>query len=80
MKTQTKHTPGPWEVNIGYGINIQYKDKVTIRALPETEANARLIAAAPELLAQLKIEHGFESCAYRPCYVCTLIAKAEGKS
>lgn len=67
MKTESKvttHTPGPWEVNVGtvqvhvYGQGgkvvsmprIEYlRDKPV--ATPEELANARLIAAAPELLA-----------------------------
>lgn len=58
-----KHTPGPWAVN---PINAQvdaFKDgeaipvcrmlwPTTERSAAETEANAHLIAAAPELLAE----------------------------
>ena len=74
MKTETKHTPGPWENGYGYGVtgpttprvggpccdhDIPY---VVVRVGTEVlaivpgvakeiaEANARLIAAAPELL------------------------------
>jgi hypothetical protein len=57
----TKHTPGPWHVN---GRSIDSIDRRTVattegiyrreRGRPEEqEANARLIAAAPELLAAL---------------------------
>lgn len=56
-----KHTPGPWSQD-KYG-NVISADKETIkvegvslsgRSTEETRANARLIAAAPELLAALE--------------------------
>ena len=59
-----KHTPGPWQVNRkgqthveaardGQGINIiaNCDDPDDIRTRDEDRANAKLIAAAPELLA-----------------------------
>jgi hypothetical protein len=55
-----KHTPGPWRVN---GECIEYGPFVAgdgwcvakiVRDPPETEANAHLIAAAPELLEACK--------------------------
>lgn len=59
----SKHTPGPWRVE-GYGGGSQYDvtsgseyiGKVAHRLGGDTEAeaNARLIALAPELLEQLK--------------------------
>lgn len=70
MKTKTAtHTPGPWEISCdGYGIiadnqkqitRIKYTNPVTSPSvghitLQEAKANARLIAAAPELLSALK--------------------------
>lgn len=63
--SEQKHTPGPWEV-IREGrqtmhLSIQTSDegqKVTLARVyvwgDEKEANARLIAAAPELLAALQ--------------------------
>lgn len=68
----TKHTPGPWHVSDS-GFEVRCSDKVgafniTVAAcyapvLPEVErkANARLIAAAPELLATLKQVHAMLS-------------------
>ena len=60
---ETKHTPGPWTYSKGQGL---YEQRYVIdsepgRALavcagfePRNEANARLIAAAPELLALMQ--------------------------
>jgi hypothetical protein len=61
----TKHTPGPWTVTAnttGPGHHVsafesRWAQMVTVHASPsrtiEAEANARLIAAAPELLEAL---------------------------
>ena len=57
----SKHTPGPWTQD-EYGDVITPNRKTLVtegialggRSTPETRANARLIAAAPELLAMLK--------------------------
>ena len=63
----SKHTPGPWKVsghyNTGEGhtvthihtgaYSIEFAQGVLGRTLPETHANATLIAAAPELLEAL---------------------------
>ncbi len=72
MKTKAAHTPGPWNIAVGYDNGNgreQYQrihsadnpNIVTIRwadydpkGNDETAANARLIAAAPELLAVLQ--------------------------
>jgi hypothetical protein len=61
---QTKHTPGPWHIGVRtfhagrdvYGPKgepVAVADDA-ITATPEAEANARLIAAAPDLLAALQ--------------------------
>lgn len=60
-KNKTKHTPGPWAYSVTEisGTSEPVITKCTINAQNETvvtltgsqEANARLIAAAPELLA-----------------------------
>jgi len=56
---QTKHTPGPWRVEDVFFIfgpdQHQTADSRTWSRTPEEdEANARLIAAAPELLEALQ--------------------------
>jgi len=65
---ETAHTPGPWKYHIGRGIDprfhVQTEGGYQIVETPKTgiacgireanEANARLIAAAPELLAACK--------------------------
>lgn len=66
----TQHTPGPWEASIkspvvthgGWLICVKDKKGVTICEAPNTsqrtatkKANARLIAAAPDLLEALKL-------------------------
>ena len=61
-----KHTPGPWQTVVeghrlsvwaeGYGfIHTHESPQVNVKALEIADANARLIAAAPELLEALKV-------------------------
>lgn len=62
---ETKHTPGPWEANFSFpgqdGIGDVWQIDAFCHAVcttqfcyaPNTEANARLLAAAPELLEAL---------------------------
>jgi len=52
--SEKKHTPGPWTLNSANQV-VKHGDQSIIIANPyhgsmPTEANARLIAAAPELL------------------------------
>lgn len=56
-----KHTPGPWSVNYACIVEAPRKFRhnlaicaVNGNSVEEGEANAKLIAAAPELLAVLK--------------------------
>lgn len=50
----TQHTPGPWQQGDGYNAHATTVHiKSTLIAKAETEADARLIAAAPDLLAAL---------------------------
>ena len=61
MKTETQHTPGPWEtsrdaVPAGH-VQITVYEFVSgdrVATVFQNEANARLIAAAPDLLAALE--------------------------
>ena len=86
----TKHTPGPWEV--GVGLQIFYKPRAkgfylarvlnTPAGINQTTANARLIAAAPELLEALEAIATIGSRATTshdtncPCATCLLTDKA----
>lgn len=57
-----KHTPGPWVAHIDYGAGSHphyvFADEapsgLKMPAMADNEANARLIAAAPDLLAACK--------------------------
>ncbi len=57
MMSAAKHTPGPWEAQMPsrHKISVVTPDErelyIGCVPLAEAEANARLIAAAPELLA-----------------------------
>jgi hypothetical protein len=87
-----KHTPGPWRVNkhnpfrVAAGHNLAIADTSELAAEPEEcHANARLIAAAPELLHCLKVilDHadGDEmlEAQLHLDFVRAAIAKAEGE-
>ena len=98
---ETKHTPGPWTADRQYiekkmppGSNRKIIAEVYWHVYDEYEANARLIAAAPELLEALELLVSFacSRCDWTACsgsqYVehCPhvenakqLIAKAKGK-
>lgn len=60
-----KHTPGPWKIDASVAFAIQAHDNETIartyfvygdkeRENPQREANAVLIASAPDLLEELR--------------------------
>lgn len=56
--SKTKHTPGPWEV-VDYNIEVTKGTTYTVNnrggvGAHELRANARLIAAAPDMLEALK--------------------------
>jgi hypothetical protein len=86
----SKHTPGPWEARdfsgdqyVIWGPEFGGGRHALIATCtgPNLEANARLIAAAPEMLAALKRAYGFlekGSRAYEQ--VRAAISKAEGRS
>jgi hypothetical protein len=78
------HTPGPWRVDFG-GIYIRAEDGTRIceYGIDEPyEANARLIAAAPELLAALQriasSDNPYEPCGWAIKTAQAAIAKATG--
>lgn len=51
---QTKRNPAPWEAKELYGNWVIVDVKNNVIRFAENEANAKLIAAAPELLEELK--------------------------
>ncbi len=51
---EVKHTPGPWRAFETRVCFANMAGGFDIRNCPDAEANARLIAAAPELLEALK--------------------------
>jgi len=64
---ETKHTPGPWHLGMKPGPMIygpngeQVADLSADMVFPdETAANARLIAAAPDLLATLLMAESYD--------------------
>lgn len=95
MNTKTKHTPGPWVVMNG-SLDVWNAEKTRrITAHPwvdkddESEANARLIAAAPDLLTALEIalpyvesfddDNADLQTKANAAAVCAAIAKAKGE-
>jgi hypothetical protein len=78
-----EHTPGPWEVNGNAieGGNMHLASVIDERDIPidatEVDANARLMAAAPDLLEALQLAAPHTSGkVYRLCLAA--IAKATG--
>lgn len=60
--TQDKHTPGPWQHMLHGNCSDELApwrvytiNNGEINSLPETRANAQLIAAAPEMLEALEV-------------------------
>ena len=92
-----KHTPGPWTINenLEYGDEYWFGGEkgfcidvgpATIGGLKDKieqgKANARLIAAAPELLDALKKEVSIidtKEHAVMHDFICETISKAEGR-
>lgn len=79
------HTPGPWKVwDRGIGWEVHAPNGWAVNSGHRetfSEADARLIAAAPDLLAVLKLIniHGYRNISYHDM-VLEAIAKAEGKA
>jgi hypothetical protein len=101
--TSVKHTPGPWEIkemSLRDGLGIFASDNMCALAIvypeigqrfDEGKANARLIAAAPELLEALQTFVQYATNGNHPrwkAYLTTVagarmldaIAKAEGRA
>jgi hypothetical protein len=64
IKTKVAHTPGPWTYNMtgcesshGLPIITKANGHLVAELCDHNEANARLIATAPELLEALKLGH-----------------------
>tara|TARA_R100001086_G_scaffold248358_1_gene185101 strand:- start:3414 stop:3695 length:282 start_codon:yes stop_codon:yes gene_type:complete len=91
---KTKHTPGPWKIETYHGCLFKIERDGELDEYPErrTEADARLIAAAPEMLRECKYALEFlkdwakvNECAHDQGYqnfkfrLERAIAKAEGK-
>lgn len=88
----SKHTPGPWTNDVMVsltetheaGLNIGFLNTVNPQRRAEAQANARLIAAAPELLEALQaitdLYDTDEGCRSTPEYIAAraAIAKATG--
>lgn len=91
--TRAMHTPGPWQVGDTWagvtrfverlGQQPGYVAEARGSSPEERDANARLIAAAPELLAALEVVR--RSAAWSnlsletQSLICAAIAKAEGR-
>ena len=70
MKMKNQHTPGPWHISdtgnhngcqLVYGLDgrlVADAGRILRRAVAEEEANARLIAAAPDLAEALALVEG----------------------
>lgn len=82
----TKHTPGPWTAGNGGPLKdwpeVSANGKVIARLFDlNTEADARLVAAAPELLAAcsaLLKAHDYDAIETVKHMAIDAIAKAEG--
>jgi hypothetical protein len=59
MTTQAKHTPGPWSIEAVKDY-MRPHDTGIDSEIPESIANARLIASAPDLLAALRAIAGMK--------------------
>lgn len=60
MSDSTRYTPGPWTIEprkCGFGFWVMTQDKAVCEIMHDdkSEADARLIAAAPELLEALRM-------------------------
>ena len=74
----SKHTPGPWKVE-RRSVLIPIAPYEWAEAYGGTEANARLIAAAPELLEACKVALGIIGFGAEHDQISAAIAKATGE-
>ena len=87
-----KHTPGPWvdlgNTQVGYIypqpsrngpviVADTYANKPTFMSVEEAKANARLIAAAPELLQELKQGLSLLQIIEKETGYCTTVTQGE---
>lgn len=91
--SETKHTPGPWCVDDAerggdaYVLGREGGDPVDVATVTnrgdddQCVANANLIAAAPDLLAELEAIHDVDHAMHRreTCRACACIRKARGE-
>ena len=96
MKTESKHTPGPWVyrkqmtgiMGVGrdlYGIGYERDNAVWFVAEHANEEDARLISAAPDLLYAAKdaldsFEYGDDQEAYRKAQAIKTLRAAIAKA
>ena len=83
-----KHTPGPWIVEARHQNNLPNKyliwaweaDRTLISSRVMGETNAKLIAAAPDLLEALELAQGYlEGEGFNLIEVDNALAAAKGK-
>ena len=82
----SKHTPGPW-IKIGTDIGSEERGQIATMSimslvnmkLSEREANARLIAAAPEMLDALEWIASLKTGGMIEATAKALVAKAKGE-
>ena len=89
MTTQPTHTPGPWHIGMRPGPMVygQLGEQVAdCRGLDESQYNARLIAACPDMLEALKdllleavmTEHAFSPAAVKAKHLIAKINQGRG--
>lgn len=68
----SEHTPGPWEQFPGLRIGNQETTTAYAHgeSMPESKANARLIAAAPELFEYAKAQDAYDNGRVPPWHAC----------
>ena len=97
--SETKFTPGPWKATYDSQLQAAIEiyntedrtmvatlpDRGTVEAMPEIEANANLIAAAPDMYEALKescldclLEQDKDLCDF--CYIGKALRKARGET